>query len=240
MNKNTLKKNMLFVGMAVTALFSVNSFAQTFTVKVDNLTSGFHFTSLMVAAHPGTSHIFEPGLAATPGVTAMAEGGSLTVLTTELGTVSADITAANLTALAPGASVTTASITPAMVNTHLSIVGMLLPTNDAFVGMDNVEIPMAAGVYTYYLSAYDAGTEANNELLVGMPGGAPGTPGMPACPAANCGTSGTGVTTVDTNTMIHVHRGALGDANIAGGTSDLDLTVHRWLNPVARVTLTVN
>jgi len=238
MKKNALRKNMLFVGVAVSALFSVNSFAQTFTVKVDNLTNGIYFTPMLVAAHPDTTHIFQPGQAASASLRAMAEGGDISGLTTDLGVVNATISAANLSPMAPGGTVTTATITPATANTHLSIVGMMLPTNDGFVGMDDVEIPAAAGVYTYYLSAYDAGTEANDELITG--GGAPGVAGIPGCPAANCGTGGAGVATADSNTTVHVHRGTLGDANSTGGLSDLDLTVHRWLNPVARVTLTVN
>ena len=43
----------------------------------------------------------------------------------------------------------------------------------------------------------------------------------------------------DTNKMIHIHRGILGDTNTSGGVSDLDSRVHRWLNPVARITVTV-
>ena len=39
--------------------------------------------------------------------------------------------------------------------------------------------------------------------------------------------------------MVHIHRGSLGDDDITGGKSDLDNTVHRWLNPVARITVTV-
>lgn len=37
--------------------------------------------------------------------------------------------------------------------------------------------------------------------------------------------------------FIHIHRGIVGNA--AGGPSALDNTVYRWLNPVARVVLTV-
>ncbi len=238
MNHNTLKKNVLLVGMAVSALLAGNSFAQTFTVKIDNLSNGIYFTPMLVAAHPDTTHLFQTGQAASTSLQAMAEGGDTSALTTDLAAVNATTSAANLTPMAPGGSVTTASITPAAGNTHLSIVGMMLPTNDGFVGMDDVEIPTAAGVYTYYLNAYDAGTEANDELITG--GGSPGVAGIPGCPAANCGTGGTGVTTTDSNTTVHIHRGTLGDTNSTGGLSDLDSTAHRWLNPVARVTLNVN
>ena len=42
------------------------------------------------------------------------------------------------------------------------------------------------------------------------------------------------------NAYVHIHRGNLGDDDLTGGKSDLDNTVHRWLNPVARITVTVN
>ncbi len=115
---------------------------------------------------------------------------------------------------------------------------MMLPTNDGFVGLDSWEIPTTAGTYTIWLNAYDAGTEANNELIADG-SGAPGTPGIPAAPGGNAGMNGTGLTDAQSNANVHVHRGALGDDNLAGGASDLDNTVHRWLNPVAKVTITV-
>jgi hypothetical protein len=39
--------------------------------------------------------------------------------------------------------------------------------------------------------------------------------------------------------MVHIHRGNLGDTDITGGISDVDSRIHRWLNPVAKVTVTV-
>ena len=121
----------------------------------------------------------------------------------------------------------------------LSLVAMILPTNDGFVGLDSLVIPQTPGTYTYYLNAYDAGTEANDELVVGGAGGAPGTPGIPADPGGHAGINGTGVTATEGNRMVHIHRGALGDTDGNGGISDLDSTVHRWLNPVAKLVIDV-
>ena len=36
--------------------------------------------------------------------------------------------------------------------------------------------------------------------------------------------------------MVHIHPGNLGDDDLEAGMSDLDNTVHRWLNPVAMLT----
>lgn len=114
---------------------------------------------------------------------------------------------------------------------------MLLPTNDGFVGLDGQHIPRQPGVYTYYLHGYDAGTEANDELITG--GGAPGVSGIPADPGGNAGTGGSGVAGSDHNAHVHIHRGVVGDMDPAGGSSDLDAGVHRWQDPVAKVTVTV-
>jgi hypothetical protein len=101
------------------------------------------------------------------------------------------------------------------------------------VGLDALQLPTQAGTYTYYLNGYDAGTEINDELITG--GGDPGVAGIPAAPGGDGGIGGTGVTTVESNTTVHIHRGVLGDSDPTGGKSDLDLTIHRWLNPVAAV-----
>lgn len=115
---------------------------------------------------------------------------------------------------------------------------MLLPTNDGFVGLDAWEIPETAGTYYLNVNAYDAGTEANNELVT-ADSGASGVLGIPAAPGMDAGANGTGVTDAETNQSVHIHRGSLGDDDLTAGKSDLDNRVHRWLNPVARIRVVV-
>ena len=62
---------------------------------------------------------------------------------------------------------------------------------------------------------------------------------MPADPGGLAGTGGTGAAMADANPNVHIHRNTLGDTDNAGGVSDLDSRVHRWLNPVVRVIVTV-
>ena len=131
-----------------------------------------------------------------------------------------------------------ASLTTTEGNDYLSLTAMLLPTNDGFVGLNSWKIPTEAGTYTIYLNGYDAGTEANDERVV-EGSGALGVPGIPAAPGGNAGTGGSGVTSSESNTMVHIHPGNLGDDDLEAGISDLDNTVHRWLNPVAKLTVTV-
>jgi len=212
--------------------------AADISVTITNLTNGNHFTPLLVSAHDANTHLFQVGSMASANLTAMAECGDIAGLLTDLGGVDADTIenpAAGL--LAPGAS-TTANLMTMASNTHLTITAMVLPTNDAFIGMDSMALPTTAGTYSYYLNAYDAGTEANDELLPGTDCAA-GVAGIPAAPGMNGGMNGTGVAGADTNTMIHVHRGVLGDSDDMGGKSDLNNTIHRWQNPVAKVVVTV-
>ncbi len=153
---------------------------------------------------------------------------------------------------------------------YLSLLTMIIPSNDAFVGLDSIMIPTEPGTYHYYLNAYDAGSELNDELnmtrtdITGVGGtplggfGAPGVAGAGAPPIApSMGTGGEGVAVkvgkdvdgsdlavatevVDgTDGAIHIHPNTLGDTSATAGASDLDSTVHRWLNPVAKVTIVV-
>ncbi len=221
----------------VAALASPNAFSEVIDVKVTNLTQGMYFTPLLVTAHPDTTDLFSLGDAASSEIQAMAEGGDIAGLVTlaeNAGAVSSENPAEGV--LAPG-TFTMVTDMATGANDRLSIVSMLLPSNDGFVGLDSWKIPETAGTYTLYLNAYDAGTEANDELVTG--GGAPGEAGIPANPGANDGTGGTGVTSTESNTMIHVHRGNIGDTDAEGGISDVDSRIHRWLNPVAKVTVTV-
>ncbi len=212
--------------------------AQDLSITVTNLTHGMAFTPVLVAAHDATGNLFDIGASASASLQAMAEGGALTGLQSDLDAISATHTSAGAPLMAASSVPLTLNTDAAPANTKLSVVAMLLPTNDAFIGLDAVDIPAAAGTYTFYLNAYDAGTEANDELITG--GGAPGVAGIPGDPGGLAGAGATvGVAGADSNAKVHIHRGAIGDDNATGGNSDLDNSVHRWLNPVARVTVVV-
>ncbi len=234
-------KKLAPIALIAASLSSAHLNAQDLSITITNLTHGMAFTPVLVAAHDATGNLFDTGTAASANLQAMAEGGTLTGLEADLDAVAATHTNSGAPLLA-GASVTLALNTDAApANTLLSVVAMLLPTNDAFLGLDAVNIPTAAGTYIFNVNSYDSGTEANDELLNPGAGGAPGVAGIPADPGAQAGTGGmVGVAGADSNATVHIHRGAIGDDNLTGGNSDLVNTVHRWLNPVARVTVVVN
>jgi len=219
-------------------LMSSSLVASEIEVKITNLTNGIYFTPLLVAAHSADATLFTPGATASLSLQKMAEGGDIADLVSDLTTSGADITenpAGGL--LAAGASTTsTLDVNHEGGNHYLSIVAMMLPTNDGFIAMNSTLIPTTPGVYNYMLNAYDAGTEANDEIING--GGTPNTPGIPAAPDGTAGTGATGLSSTIEG-FIHIHRGNIGDGDDSAGVSDLNILTHRFLNPVASVMITV-
>jgi hypothetical protein len=227
-------------------------------ITIENLTNAITFRPFLVAAHDENSHMFRAGEPASVALQVMAECGGIDMLADELHAGAADILA-NPVDTPLGLLFPAGSTPPAMLadqgmigsvsgrltmsrgNPYLSIVAMLLPTNDAFAGLDAVKIPKKPGTYVFYLNAYDAGTEANDEIpaddnpldcMIDEPG-------YPIDPLGNTGTGGSGVFDPQPSTSVHVHRSQVGDADLSGGASDLVDSVHRWLNPVVKVTVKV-
>ncbi|ARD45480.1 spondin domain-containing protein [Colwellia sp. PAMC 21821] len=253
--------------------------AQTIEIQITNLTHAQHFTPRLVIAHDNTVDAFEPGVEATSALAWLAEAGVIDDAQNAassgqnfealLGPTDTDNTSNTwhrIDGLSAPSSTENYSF-DTMDKTHLSILAMLIPTNDAFVGLDSIKIPTAPGTYTYMLNAYDAGTELNDELnsmrtdIVEQGGtplggyGAPGVAGAGASPVP-LGVGGMGVaakvgfaedgTAIGANEVVdgtdgpvHIHRNVLGDTSLTDGASDLLSTEHRWLNPVARVTITI-
>lgn len=222
LNKNIIAASLL-------GLFSAASQAQDLTVTLTNLTQGIYFTPVIAAAHDADASIFHSTEAASEELKALAEGGSIAGVSSLLAGYNADIVENPAAGLLNAAASTSFELTSSDGNDYLSIAAMMLPTNDGFVGLDSWEIPTEAGTYTVYLNAYDAGTEANDELI----------DSIPAAPGGDAGTGGSGLTDNQANSNVHIHRGVLGDTDLEGGESDLDSRVHRWLNPIAKLTVTV-
>lgn len=226
------------IAASIISSMSVHSFAAELNIEIQNLTQGIYYTPFLVSAHSSDAALFEIGSMASDELQAMAEGGDISGLMNQMSSADADIADVQAELSAPGSS-RSFELSTSDNNTLLSITAMMLPTNDGFVALNGWTIPTESGTYTVYLNAYDAGTEANDEV---RGGGAPGTAGFPVPPPLDplLGSNGTGVTSVEENNTVHIHRGNLGDSDINGGTSDIQNTVQRWLNPVAKVTITVN
>lgn len=218
----------LIMTSAALALGSTSISAAQLEITVANATKGIYFTPLIIAAHGSDLHMFRTGEAATSELEAMAEGGDISGLSSLIGNAGGEVVenpAGGI--LNPG--VATTFMMDSGEHGYLSLSAMLLPTNDGFVGLDSWKIPTEAGTYKTTLLSYDAGTEANDELAASMPNP----------PFITFGSGGAGVETTVSNDKVHVHPGNLGDSDTAGGISDLDSSSHRWLNPVATITVVV-
>lgn len=230
------------------SLFATAAQAQTYKnvfLKITNVTSNIYFAPMLLASHGLPNAMFEPGTAASAGIEAMAEIGDLTQMDTDLTAAGAFVTAAAGSVnfeLAPGESVFAVLVVGPGLD-FISMAGMMVQTNDGFVGLNSFQVPQdSTGQITLQLNGYDAGTELNNELL-GCPTDPPFTgdpidnPNVPLDPSGNGGQCGTGAQGGGESPLIHVHPGTHGDTDPMGGVSDLDSRVHRWLNPVAEMTV---
>ncbi len=223
-----------------TALVGISGLAQAadYEVTVTNLTAGIHFTPLIVSAHSPEASMFNTGTEASAEMQAIAEGGDVSSMAALLESIDASV-AIGTGLIAPGGTETFTVMTDDE-NTVLSLTGMLLPTNDGFVGLNSVALPTIKGQSVHFSArGYDAGTEANDEIIGS---GAPGEAGFPAPPplvaTGLLGAGGTGVH-VEAEGFVTVHRGVLGDLDPEGGFSDINAAIHRWANPVAGVMVTL-
>jgi hypothetical protein len=210
--------------VAVIALVPRTSLSQEgllYEVTVTNLTRGQQFTPILVATHTEATTLFTLGSASTPELATLAEEGNTAPLAGLLMAtpgVRDVMTSSGL--LNPGASASV-SVQARGRADHISLAAMLIPTNDGFFAVNNVELPKGNSVLTVFSPAYDAGSERNDELCASIPGpffsecGGPGGGGMPSG-----GEEG----------YIHIHAGIHGIGNLSAALRD-------WRNPVAKIVI---
>jgi len=228
-------KLITLAGLGIASIgLATSASAADYRVMVTNLTSGIHFTPLIIATHDPSVAMFQSGTKASSQLQAIAEGGDISGMASLLESIGAGVATGD--GLVAPSAITEFTVS-GNAGDVLSLAGMLLPTNDGFVGLNSVKLPQNGMTYSYNANGYDAGTEGNDEV-VGS--GAPGEAGFPAPPpivATGTGTGATGIH-VEAEGYVHIHRNVIGDLDENGGFSDINAAVHRWLNPVARVTIT--
>lgn len=210
-----IRKTLAALAFAM-VLPSAGALASEYQVTITNLTGGQTFTPMLVVAHRPGKHLFMAGETASPEIEAIAEGGNTEPMQMMLD-ASSDVeeTVSTGGLLGPGESVTISVETEKRFR-NFSILGMLIPTNDAFLALDDLRAPKKKGrSVSSYLYAWDAGTEMNDESCDNIPG--------PVC-------GGAGPSAEDGEGFIHVHSGI-------HGTGDLAPELYDWNNPVARVTI---
>ena len=109
--------------------------AADINVRIINLTNGIWFTPFVVAAHPDGTSLFTVAQPASASLQAMAEGGDISSLVTDLQGLGATIAEDPAGGMLPPAMSANVDLnTDGTSNVLLSVAAMLLPTNDAFAG----------------------------------------------------------------------------------------------------------
>ncbi len=207
-------------GLAASLVHVSAATAETFEITVKNLTHDQIFSPPLAVAHSRRLKVFEAGKPASKSLEILAEDGSPAALSNELVIAGADTSVnggSNAAPVLPGESATS-RLEASSRNRFISVLGMLVTTNDAFFGLNAQRAPERRK--TIRVVAYDAGTEVNNEDCAHIPG--------PPCGA----TGELGANGPDENGVIHIHRGIHND--VGGGVIAAQ---HDWRNPVAEVTI---
>lgn len=203
-----------------------------YEVRITNLTSGQPFTPPLTVTHRPPLQLFEPGTAASFEIQQIAENGNLEPMLTELQDArhAHDVVVAlgdPVPPLLPGEE-RVYEIEAARGARLLSLVAMLVCTNDGFTGVRGLALPRDVGESaSVYLDSYDAGTELNTEDFDDL---------VPPCgplTGVDSGGAGTGATdpALAENGVIRHHPGIEGEA-------DLLVEIHGWTDPVAQLVVT--
>lgn len=198
---------------------------RAFSITVTNLTSNQPLSPLALVFHDTGYGGVTPGAAASAALEKLAEGGDNADFLAEADShARVGASAAGSGIIAPGGSEAVMVSGVPRDRTLLTLVTMLVNTNDAIAALDGVQLGALDENESLALQvlAYDAGTEANSEAMADIPGPAAGGEGYNA--------------QRDDRDLIVVHPGVI-SAGDGLATSVLDGT-HRFDNPVARVVVT--
>ena len=200
---------------------------RVYQVSITNLTTGQLLSPPVLATHGRDSSVFEVGEKASEGVWTVAEQGNPAKLAEQLRTtpeIDTVVVADGPVHRVGGPGDSTIIL---RVESHgadrLSVVMMLGCTNDGFTGLSSVPLGRSMVPATYYGTAYDAGTERNNQRWSSMPDGCNALGPAPRDPD--------GQNDRDlTDDPIMMHPG------IVPGVGDLDQQF-AWNDPVVKITV---
>jgi hypothetical protein len=207
-----------------TATAGGDSGVKTWRVTITNLTpnngpgASQPLSPPLAVVHSTKVDVWSLGAIASTGVAAVAEDADNGPLTGGLSGAAgvrsvATYTKDNGPAVPPvifSADSLTFTVTSRGSENRLTLLTMLVNTNDAFTGLDALHLKGKGG--TYYAMAYDAGSETNNEDADFIPG--------PCC--------GHAAVRAPTSDLIAPHAGIL-------GIGDLDHAMWGWNGPAAKI-----
>lgn len=204
-----------------------------FQVSVTNLTFAQPLSPVAVVLHRSGYNSFVDGETASSAIEILAEGGDNSALLSDAQSNTATHIASLSTdgPIAPLSQSSTLTLdVPALdlSDLRLSVVSMLVHTNDAITGTNAFDVSnMAVGdEYTITGPTWDSGTEANTELATTMPG-------------PDFGGEGFNAARDDTIDRVRIHAGAVTSASTDFGLASSSLADrHRFLNPTSRIQIT--
>lgn len=200
----------------------------SFSVSVDNLTNSQPLSPIAIILHRDNYSSFTVGMSATVGLEQLAEGGDNTALIAEADAVATVVaTASGAAPIGPAGTetVTIEVLESDVADLRVSVITMLVNTNDAFTAMNGqtlASLAVGESLSTRTI-AYDAGTEADTETGSHIPGPAGGGEGFNAARD-------------DEADRVSMHGGVV-SMNDGHPTSSLS-EQHRFDNPVMRVLVT--
>ncbi len=205
-----------------------------YRVTIENLTTGQVFSPGVIATHTKKVSVWHVGAPASDGIRQIAEDGSeaaaVAALSSTAGVYAVTSTLAPINRIggqAPDPQAPFPTSRSYMIGARgnanrLSVVVMIICTNDNFTGLDGVKLPGGFKAESHVVGAWDAGTEENNERFNQIVDPCGGAGPVPAPPDGNG--------RVATNGVIEPHH------NIQGN-GDLSVPLHGWRGPVARITV---
>lgn len=196
---------------------------RTYSVTVTNATLGQPFSPPFLAVHGRHADLWSVGDVANHAVAAIAEDANndpAIMLAGKIRGVKHAFTGIDRGASAPApigpGGTQTYTVTTKGRYDRLSLLTMLVNTNDGLTGLDSVRLPDGMGTSMRYdKMAYDAGSEANNEKAAFIPGPV----------------GGNRFVRDPEGDVIRMHPG------VTGG-NDLDPVTHRVSGTVATITIT--
>lgn len=192
----------------------------SYEVTVTNLTYGQPLSPLAVVMHE-EGNLWQVGESASNALEVLAEGGDNSdVLVLSV----VDASASGDAPFGPGAQQQVMVTIPRHQVYYLSLATMLVNTNDAFTGLNAVDVTsLAVGdSWSSRAGVYDAGTEANTESMGTIPGPADGGTGYLA--------------ERDDVDFVSKHPGVVSQDD--GLSSSVLTQAHRFDNPAIAVTIT--
>ena len=206
---------MSVLAISVTAANAAGK-SYTYEITVENLTTTQPLSPPLAVVHKKGVKVWKRGAIASHGVAALAEGANNSVIENALPKLKGvrSATTEVRAPIGPGASATFTVTTKSRFN-RLSLLMMGVNTNDMFTGVSSLRLHRIKNMRMLNKRAYDAGSEANNQLMSHIPG--------PCCD--------NGMVRDPEGNVIRMHPG------IQDEVGDLTAAAYGWSGPVAKITI---